>query len=378
MCSPEHFRVLDALRGICALLVCLFHMEVNSHIYDLWFVQNAWLFVDFFFVLSGFVIAANYQDRLLSGFSIGRFMWLRFGRLYPLHLFVLLLMIAFELFKAELGGVLGDPKQGAFTGDKSPESILTNALLLQSLWADDRLYWNGPAWSISAEFWAYLVFAVTCALGPRVVQAVAIVIFVAVPAWIILSKGGSLNVSHDGGVLRCLLGFAVGVGCWRIWVSGRFPKALLGRLEVPVLALVIAFVASAKHFPITIVAPFVFGCATLVFAAQLGRMSRALDRPFWGLMGLLSYSIYMIHVFVILRMENLCRVLEMKFRISVLGSVSNPNNPERTLLGASPLVGDAIVLVTVALVIGISWCTYHWIERPGRDWARRPVSASQE
>src|SRR5437762_9602227 len=81
----ERFVVLDSWRGIAACLVALFHLDAYSHLYGVPFLRNSWLFVDFFFVLSGFVIAANYQQRLLEGFGVGRFLLLRLGRLYPLH-----------------------------------------------------------------------------------------------------------------------------------------------------------------------------------------------------------------------------------------------------------------------------------------------------
>ncbi|WP_454616650.1 hypothetical protein [Bradyrhizobium cenepequi] len=57
------------------------------------FTRKAYLFVDFFFVLTGFVIASNYRSRLADGFSAGRFLVLRLGRIYPLHIVTLLLFI---------------------------------------------------------------------------------------------------------------------------------------------------------------------------------------------------------------------------------------------------------------------------------------------
>src|SRR6266516_6694053 len=100
------FVVLDSWRGIAACLVALFHLDAYSHLYDVPFLRNSWLFVDFFFVLSGFVIAANYQQRLLDGFGVGRFLLLRLGRLYPLHFAMLALFIAFELVKVPKGIVI--------------------------------------------------------------------------------------------------------------------------------------------------------------------------------------------------------------------------------------------------------------------------------
>src|SRR6266513_2571664 len=96
----ERFVVLDSWRGIAACLVALFHLDAYSHLYGVPFLRNSWLFVDFFFVLSGFVIAANYQQRLRDGFGIGRFLFLRLGRLYPLHFAMLALFVGCELLKA--------------------------------------------------------------------------------------------------------------------------------------------------------------------------------------------------------------------------------------------------------------------------------------
>jgi peptidoglycan/LPS O-acetylase OafA/YrhL len=64
--AVERFENLDALRGTCALLVALFHLPANGLLASNALVRHAYLFVDYFFVLSGFVIAFSYGDRLLS------------------------------------------------------------------------------------------------------------------------------------------------------------------------------------------------------------------------------------------------------------------------------------------------------------------------
>ena len=72
------------------------------------FVDNAWLMVDFFFVLSGFVIALNYQGAIRSGASLLEFQYRRFFRLYPLHLVMLLVFLLLECAKgiaASIGGL---------------------------------------------------------------------------------------------------------------------------------------------------------------------------------------------------------------------------------------------------------------------------------
>src|SRR5258708_8409695 len=97
--NTQRFVVLDSWRGIAACLVALFHLDAYSHLYGGPFLRNSWLFVDFFFVLSGFVIAANYQQRLLDGFGIGRFLLLRLGRRYPVHFTIFALFIGCGLLR---------------------------------------------------------------------------------------------------------------------------------------------------------------------------------------------------------------------------------------------------------------------------------------
>lgn len=141
----RRFAALDALRGVCACLVCLFHFKVVSPVADWAFVRQSWMFVDFFFVLSGFVIAANYQRRLAGSMSLGRFLLLRLGRIYPLHAFMLAIFVATELAALALGG--SDYHQrGLFDDAHSPWSIITNLFLLQSFGIEGRLTWNHPSW----------------------------------------------------------------------------------------------------------------------------------------------------------------------------------------------------------------------------------------
>ena len=70
MKTTVRFEVLDAWRGIAALMVAVFHFNALHHAAYMPFVRNSYLFVDFFFVLSGFVIAHAYAERLTSGEAI--------------------------------------------------------------------------------------------------------------------------------------------------------------------------------------------------------------------------------------------------------------------------------------------------------------------
>ena len=105
--AAERFETLDSWRGICALLVALFHFPAAGWLEKNGFINGSFLFVDFFFVLSGFVIAHAYADRLKDGVSLKRFMVTRFGRLFPLHAFMLAAFVVFEGLRMALPSVTG-------------------------------------------------------------------------------------------------------------------------------------------------------------------------------------------------------------------------------------------------------------------------------
>src|SRR5215469_11877968 len=117
----HRFAALDGWRGICALLVALHHLSANGHFYAWPLVRNAWLFVDFFFVLSGFVIAYAYGGRLSDAHAIKDFALRRLFRLWPLHVAVLMALIGLELYRLASTG-------GGFTGERTPFAVLTNLL----------------------------------------------------------------------------------------------------------------------------------------------------------------------------------------------------------------------------------------------------------
>ncbi|MEQ1649115.1 MAG: acyltransferase family protein, partial [Hyphomicrobiaceae bacterium] len=109
---PAHHIALDSWRGLAAVLVALHHFVSTGTLTGNALVQNSWIFVDFFFLLSGFIIAANYKSNINSGGDLKNFMLLRLGRLWPLHIVMLALWFLFELAIAFLA-------KGATTGGRA-------------------------------------------------------------------------------------------------------------------------------------------------------------------------------------------------------------------------------------------------------------------
>lgn len=368
--SPDHaavrFNVLDGLRGVCAVMLAMFHFGSNGTLAGLPIVQNGWLFVDYFFVLSGFVITHAYAHRLAEGeISIARFMGLRLGRIYPLHLFVLACMIGLELLLLIGGDTIAQfVTREAFGGTRAVVPLLQALFLTQSFGIGEARGWNGPAWSIAAEIWAYLLFAGVFVFARSRIVPVSLGL-VAVAMLGLLSYAPDMLITFEGGILRCIAGF--GLGVVTCFLFRRRPPAGGSLQELGVLAITIAFVSLGSG-RVTFLAPLVFAAMILVMARQKGVVSQVLQaRPFQFL-GMISYSIYMIHIFVQGRLGEVLQITKI-----VAISVSPAG---QTFINAAPLVCDALTLVMLAIVIGSAYVTYRLVELPGQALTRRWLGAS--
>jgi len=368
--TANHFEALDGWRGLCACLVVLFHFHGNSPIYHSPLVRNSYLFVDFFFVLSGFVIAWNYGSRLGTWPGVRQFLVLRVGRLYPLHIFMLLLFLAWESAKLAFGQT-GPNGTLAFTGDNQTGTVLSNIFLVQSLHLNDTLSWNAPSWSISTELWAYVVFAlVSVMVGLRgwMLGLVAL----AAPLFLLAVTRTGMDVTYDWGLVRCLFGFALGVACARLHRAHGDRARMAGpviatAVETAALAAVVWFVSFAGKSNWSLLAPFVFAGAVLVFAGERGVFSRMLQLRFFRWLGVLSYSIYLTHYFFVVNLEH---VLRRVFHVEFMQPMALPGGGSIPAFGRNELEGTLGYVLVLVLTVGFSALTYRWIETPGRNWSR--------
>lgn len=374
--SKERFLALDSLRGICACAVVLYHFGTTGMITNLPLFRNGWLFVDFFFVLSGFVITAGYGDRLAGGFSIVRFMFLRLGRIYPLHIAMIVAFLLLELAGWWIG-TGGLSARAPFTESRSLQSLPTNLLLLQIFGIHDQLTWNGPSWSIAAEIWAYLLFAFGIRFGKGLFPF--IVILTVVFSGIVLASVGTayLDRTFTFSLVRCLYGFGLGILAWRIYATrlrGRaWTPATSTMVEIVCVALCLSLVWVAHAGPLTLACPPMFFLVTLVFARQRGAVSRILlARPLLFL-GTVSYSIYMVHIFVEGRVIDVLTIIGNRFGME-LASIGRVNGEASKIVTAPWPLADLVTLGMLALVIGCAWISYRLVELPFRTRSREFVA----
>jgi peptidoglycan/LPS O-acetylase OafA/YrhL len=349
--KTTRFEVLDALRGLCALLVVFFHLPVSSHFHALPLTRHGYLFVDFFFVLSGFVIAHAYRERIGSLRDAGRFLVRRIGRVWPLHAVILAAFVAIELCRLWFHFDGAPP----FTRDRAPEYLITNLLLVQAFNIHPYLTWNGPAWSISVEMGCYVLFAAMLLFAPRRFTPLAVML-AAVGALIVLNFAPRfMNTTFNFGFPRAAYGFLLGCLVQRIWSAAPDPGAGLVRwLEPASLIAAVAYVSLARG-PWTLLAPLIFAVCIWVFASEAGRVSRWLSvRPLLRV-GHWSYSIYMTHMLVITLMLIFAR------RLGIM-----PGG--RRIDFGSVWLNDLFAVAVIGVIVGLSALTYRWVETPGRDW----------
>lgn len=361
--AQQRFDVLDALRGLCALLVVFFHLPVSSHLHPLALFRHGYLFVDFFFVLSGFVIAHAYGGRLGSVKDLGPFLIKRLGRVWPLHAVMLAAFVGLELCRLWFHFDAATP----FARDRSVEALVTNLLLIQSFNIHPYLTWNGPAWSISVEMGAYVVFAAIMVLAPRRFTAISLLLIVAGALIVLTQSTRFMNTTYNFGFPRAVYGFFLGCLVHRIWLMKppTFAPVVAGWLQLICLVVVGAYVSYAQG-PWTVAAPLFFAVSIWIFAEERGLVSRILSvRPMLAL-GHWSYSIYMVHMFVITIMLILARKLQIM-----------PDG--RRIDFGSPWLNDLFALAVIGLIIGLSVLTYRLVEIPGRDavnaWLARRKAA---
>ena len=337
------FVALEALRGICALFVVFYHFPWHGAVFRLAALHQSWLFVDLFFVLSGFVICHVYLARLGQPSELRRFAEKRFFRLYPLHLFAWLCSSGLIVGRYALG-----------LGPRPPSFNWTNNLLgltlTHGLGFTEDLPINSSSWSVSTEMAAYVLFAAICLLTTRrrifalgLASLVALIVLVAF-------NGATIEGGMAIRVVRCIYSFGLGALAW------RFARPAPWLQWVSLVAVAALLWLAGIETRLTLLFPVAAAClvAALSFDGGLARFLS--HRPFVAI-GRWSFSIYLMHSAVL---------TVAGFAINRLVTARDGTIP---VLAPGPAV--VIELAATALVILVSALTYRFVEQPGRMLGRR-------
>jgi len=345
----KRFEVLDSFRGIAAIVVAIFHYtKENGNIGQSLFISNGYRFVEFFFVLSGFIIYLNYEKISKVPEQIS-FLKKRIFRLYPLHLFMLILFILFEILKAVLYkyGVFNTK---AFTTN-TPLAIIPNLLLTQGIVNSSRDFtWNYPSWSISVEMINYLFFVLIIPfLGRlnRIIKPLSLLLISLLALAI-----SYLNVKPFEMVIKCIYCFFL--GAFILIIYRKYLKNIkLSTLGINLLELLmmIIMVSCICFLPQTYsnFLPWLYAMVILVFSFEEGFISTALKSKFFLMLGTLSYSIYMTHAMV----ANILKVVMVN------------------ILKLSPALYDVTIILFLTVVLVFSYWTYNNIEMKAQNFLRK-------
>ncbi|KXJ32791.1 MULTISPECIES: acyltransferase [Pseudomonas] len=373
----ERFVALDSFRGLLAVAVVLFHTYVAQAASENPLIANAYLFVEFFFVLSGFVLMHTYENRLRTLDDYRDFAISRSARILPLHLAMLGLYVLLEsgrLLAEKLGIGFNDP---AFSGATAPEQFLPNLLLLQS-WLGEAITgsFNYPSWSISIEYYLYLVFGLLVLKGQghqrQWFLAIALLAFVQLLFPILPLKTE---------IFRGLSCFFAGACTYRLYVwikqhnQGQFGGTLL---ELACLIAGVAVMTSDLPVPKKgVLATLVFCVTILTFAFERGLVSSVLHQGFFVRLGVLSYSIYLCHAAVIFVFKSAFIVLGKLLHHDLTVVAPSHDVPVpfmiRYIATGSPVLDNLVVLLELGVVFAFACLTHRYIEIPGMALGKRLV-----
>ncbi len=351
------------------MLVVFFHLHVVDAFIQLPFFRRDEVLLNFFFVLSGFVMAHTYGMK--PHLSFQSFFISRVFRLYPLHLVMLAVFILFETVRwiaYNKGFYLNNVP---FTGEFAPSEILPNLFLVQA-WTTltHTMSFNYPSWTISIEFYIYLLFGGLCMLSMKhrflMCAALSLLAF-----GLIFSESEPL-------VERAMLGlscFFAGNVTYLVYlfIRDRF-------VPIPWLMTVLECAMLYSTYWIVMndfddrspIGSLTFCALVLLFAFEGGLVSQLLKTGVFDLLGKLSYSIYMTHAAVLF-----CLVTVFIVAQKATGTQLAPMiNGQRFMDAGSALANNIfVVAVTVACVV-VAAFAHKFIELKGYELGKRVVGSS--
>ncbi len=369
--SPDYVENLTALRGLAALWIVVFHYNEFLRVMGLpvlsgdaytHLLSHAYVWVDFFFILSGFIITHVYANSFCKAekAEVLSYLWGRFSRLYPLLLFSMLLMLAYIVLLRIFDPVYASNLDDFF----KVRDFFAYLGFAVSFGFTDNYSWNVAAWSISAEWWAYIAAILLIPSLHKRSPAVLITIFVVLLLCVsLLGFYGHIygwDGALDTGLVRCILEFVMGVIVYQAYLKARdLDSILFTDLSFLIAAIGNLVTIHLGGIPFVLLPCF----ALLILSAALnrGRATRILNWKPFHFIGEISYSVYLLHLFWLYLWSTW---FDLYWRVQ---------NPQNTPNYFDLLFWLAIVLICV---IGSSVISHRYIEVAGRKKLRSLFSFS--
>lgn len=326
--------------------------------------------VDLFFILSGFVLTWNYLDRMGPSWSTRatvHFLWLRLARVWPVYLVTLHLAAAWVIFTLHVGHV---PSENV---DQLSAVSYVRQILLVQLWFQpffDGSSWDGPAWSISAEWLAYLLFGVLALVIFRMAQVtrtrslIVLAVLASSPPVLFLLISGHFYTPWSW-LPRIVMQFIAGAlacAAVRRLVVGERGRRVAGYLAVLLTAAVVGILYLVDAHPIAGVVDsggvvdLLFVPLVMTLAVGAGTLPALLSTRLMVYGGQVSFALYMVHELVHTAWTWTAAQFEL------------------TLHGAA---GKLTVLGVLAVAFAAAAVLFHGVEEPARRWMRKMVGTGK-
>lgn len=310
--SKPHYALLDGMRGVAALIVIWYHIfEAFATSPVTQRVNHGFLAVDFFYILSGFVIGYAYDDRWNKGMDIKGFFRRRLVRLHPMVVLACIL------------GVISFLIQGSekWDGTAVPFSCILLAMLMQMLmlpvWPGSaaeirgggEMYpLNGPSWSLFFEYIGNILYAFLLRhLSVRKLAAFTVISGAGLAVFALSNIAGTGNLgvgwtfagySFPGGMLRMMFSFSAGLLISRVFRPHTVRNAFLLCSTILVVLLVLPYIGDGSRPWLNILYELFCVMAVfpiLVWTAASGKISGRISSSVCKFLGNISYPLYIIH-----------------------------------------------------------------------------------
>lgn len=373
-------KALTGLRIIAAVWVVLFHFrpllrlaspELSDALAPV--LDRGAQGVDLFFILSGFVLTWNYLERMGETFSVRatvHFLWLRLARVWPIYLVTMHLALLWVIFTLHVGHVP--------TEDLSRITAISyvRQVLLVQLWFEpffDGSSWDGPAWSISAEWLAYLLFGVLVLAVYRMMRVTsarglaALAVIASLPPLLLLLATGQFY-SPWSWLPRIVMQFTAGaLACAavrKLAPTDRFRSAA-GYCSALLIAAMVGVLYYFDSHPISGLydsgglVDVLFVPLVMALAIGIGSLPALLSTRVMVYGGQISFCLYMVHELVHTSWNWAAKQFEIVL--------------DEGATAAKWMVCGLLVAATL-----LSMLLFHAVEEPGRHWMRKMIGARPE
>ena len=346
----EHILPLTSLRGLAAVMIMLFHVRYafreiqpfNYWIFEFKIFNKGYLWVDFFFLLSGYLLSMRYfTGDGISNKEYGRFITQRFRRIFPVSIMMTMVFVL----------ATGFIKNWSFVTDNFT-SIVANLTLTHAWGFYFAKDWNSPSWSLSAEWGAYVLFPILVYFE-RITGDFVQKIFLSFGLWGFLFwisatyHNYSLDLTTHHGLWKCLIEVTLGILASKIGDGFEefFAQESISMEKSWDFLAAFTFLGILVHLyvgaPDILMVPLAGGLITFSAKAR-GTWKMVMSHYVPVFLGKISFSIFMVHAFV-------CFLFENSYKYWVAEPLS---------IG----YGTFLFFLVVGVVIGLSCLSYYLVE----------------